>query len=150
MGDFYLLSEFFKSLDIKLLSVTEINDDTPIGKFSRTISGAVSQFENDQKSERVTAGMKQAVSEGYWQWCPPKGYMKNGKNLVSHPKYAPVIKEVFEKFATGLYKQTDFIKIFKKAGIKANGNFVGRTLRNPLYCGVIRHEWLGISDKRVN
>ena len=147
MGDFYLLSEFFKSLDIKLLSVTEINDDTPIGKFSRTISGAVSQFENDQKSERVTAGMKQAVSEGYWQWCPPKGYMKNGKNLVPQPKYAPVIKKVFEKFATGLYKQTDFIKIFKKAGIKANGNFIGRTLRNSLYCGVIRHEWLEHSVK---
>lgn len=46
-----------------------------------------------------------------------------------------------------MYKQTDFIKIFKKAGIKANGNFIGRTLRNSLYCGVIRHEWLEHSVK---
>lgn len=142
MGDFYLLSEFFKSLDIKLLSVTEINDDTPIGKFSRTITGAVSQFENDQKSERVTAGMKQAVYEGYWLWCPPKGYIKNGRLMVPNPKYAPAIKEAFEKFATGLFSQTELISLLQRNGLKANGNFIGRTLRNPLYCGVIKHKWL--------
>lgn len=137
----------FKTLKIDVLSATETNEKSAAGNLMRNIIGSFSQYDNEQKAEVVTTNMKKALKDGYWQWCPPKGYMKNGKNLVPHPKYAPVIKKVFEKFATGLYKQTDFIKIFKKAGIKANGNFIGRTLRNSLYCGVIRHEWLEHSVK---
>lgn len=132
----------FKVLKIDVLSVSETNEKSAAGNLMRNIIGSFSQYDNEQKSEVVTANMKKALKEGYWLWCPPKGYIKNGRLMVPNPKYAPAIKEAFEKFATGLFSQTELISLLQRNGLKANGNFIGRTLRNPLYCGVIKHEWL--------
>lgn len=60
MKDFYFLNNYFNSLNIKVLSATEVNGESATEKLTRNMLGAFAQFENDQKSERVTAGMKQA------------------------------------------------------------------------------------------
>ena len=142
MKDFYFLNNYFNSLNIKVLSATEVNGESATEKLTRNMLGAFAQFENDQKSERVTAGMKQAFLTGHWLWRAPIGYiMKNG-NIEPDPKTAHHVKKIFKLFSTGMYEQTQLIKIIEADGIKINTNRMCRLLRNPLYMGYMhKNKW---------
>ena len=142
MKDFYFLNNYFNSLNIKVLSATEVNGESATEKLTRNMLGAFAQFENDQKSERVTAGMKQAFLTGHWLWRAPIGYiMKNG-NIEPDPKTAHHVKKIFKLFSTGMYEQTQIIKIIEADGIKINTNRMCRLLRNPLYMGyMLKYKW---------
>ena len=52
-----------------------MNGESATEKLTRNMLGAFAQFENDQKSERDTAGMKQAFLTGHWLWRAPIGYI---------------------------------------------------------------------------
>ena len=133
--DFYNLQDFFAKLNIKVLFARENNGDSAGDKLTRNLMGVLAQYENDQKSERVTAGMKQAFLTGHWLWRAPIGYiMKNG-NIEPDPKTAHHVKKIFKLFSTGMYEQTQLIKIIEADGIKINTNRMCRLLRNPLYMG---------------
>lgn len=142
MKDFYFLNNYFNSLNIKVLSATEVNGESATEKLTRNMLGAFAQFENDQKSERVTAGMKQAFLTGHWLWRAPIGYiMKNG-NVEPDPKTAHHVKKIFKLFSTGMYEQVQLIKILEADGIKINNNRMSRLLRNPLYMGYMhKKKW---------
>jgi len=134
----------FKKYGVKVLSATETNEDTATGKLMRNIIGSFSQYENDIKSERVTAGMKQAFSEGKWQWRPPKGYIKDypNRSIMPDPKTAHLVKKAFELFSTGNYEQVQIISILKKDGLSLKANHLCRMFKNQLYCGyMVKKEW---------
>ena len=140
--DFYNLQDFFAKLNIKVLFARENNGDSAGDKLTRNLMGVLAQYENDQKSERVTAGMKQAFLTGHWLWRAPIGYiMKNG-NIEPDPKTAHHVKKIFKLFSTGMYEQTQLIKIIEADGIKINTNRMCRLLRNPLYMGYMhKNTW---------
>lgn len=140
--DFYSLQEFFTKLNIRVLFARENNGDSATDKLTRNLMGVLAQYENDQKAERVTNGMKTAFLEGHWLWRAPIGYiMKNG-NVEPDPKTAHHIKKIFKLFSTGLYEQVQLIKILEADGIKINNNRISRILRNPLYYGYMdKKEW---------
>lgn len=140
--DFYNLQDFFAKLNIKVLFTRENNGDSAGDKLTRNLMGVLAQYENDQKSERVTAGMKQAFLTGHWLWRAPIGYiMKNG-NIEPDPKTAHHVKKIFKLFSTGMYEQTQLIKIIEADGIKINTNRMCRLLRNPLYMGYMhKNTW---------
>lgn len=140
--DFYSLQEFFAKLNIKVLFARENNGDSATDKLTRNLMGVLAQYENDQKSERVTNGMKTAFLQGHWMWKAPIGYiMKNG-NIEPDPKTAHHIKKIFKLFATGMYMQTQIIKIMADDGLKINTNLLCRMLKNPLYNGYMyKKEW---------
>lgn len=140
--DFYSLQEFFTKLNIKVLFARENNGDSATDKLTRNLMGVLAQFENDQKSERVTAGMKEAFLQGKWMWKAPLGYvMKNG-NIEPDPKTAHHVKKIFKLFATGMYQQVQIIKIMSDDGLKINTNMLCRMLKNPLYNGYMyKKEW---------
>src|SRR5215204_3137618 len=56
---------------VKLRAVNEQFGDDPVGKFTETLLSAVAQLENDQKSERTKAGMREALDRGRWTWRAP-------------------------------------------------------------------------------
>ena len=64
----------------------------------RNIIGSFAQYENDVKSERVTAGMIQAFSEGKWLWRAPLGYIFSNGNIMPDPKTAHLVQKAFELF----------------------------------------------------
>ncbi len=142
MQDFYFLNSYFNTLNIKVLSATEVNGESATEKLTRNMLGAFAQFENDQKAERVTAGMQTAYLNGHWLWRAPIGYiMKNG-NVEPDPKTAHHVKKIFKLFSTGMYEQTQLIKIIEADGIKINSNRMSRLLRNPLYMGYMyKKKW---------
>ena len=144
MEDYYAIKTFFTNLNIKILSATETNEDNWMGKCMRNMLGVMAQAENDQKSERVVAGMKQAFSEGKWLWRPPLGYTKDFANngIMPDPKTAPLVQKAFELFSTGSYEQVQIISILEKDGLNINANHLCRMLKNQLYCGfMVKKEW---------
>ena len=70
-ADYHALIATFAKLDIKLLSVTENNEETPTGEFLRSMFAALAQLDNTQKSERTKRVMMEAVKSGRWCWRAP-------------------------------------------------------------------------------
>ena len=135
--DFYNLQDFFAKLNIKVLFARENNGDSAGDKLTRNLMGVLAQYENDQKSERVTNGMKTAFLQGHWMWKAPIGYLMKNGNVEPDPKTAHHIKKIFKLFSTGLYQQTQIIKIMADDGLKINTNRLCRLLKNPIYSGYI-------------
>jgi DNA invertase Pin-like site-specific DNA recombinase len=137
LDDQITLLQQFKKYGIKVLSVTENNEENATGNLMRNIIGSFAQYENDVKSERVTAGMRQAFLEGKWLWRPPAGYQTFNGNIVPDEKTAPYVRKAFELFETGLYQQSEIISILAKDGFRINANHICRMLKNPVYCGIM-------------
>ena len=144
MEDFYFLNNYFNRLGIRILSATEVNGESATEKLTRNMLGAFAQFENDQKSERVTAGMKEAFRLGNWLWKTPKGYTRKFGMIIPDPETAPIVTKIFEKFSTGLYQQTQLIDYAKNNGIIIPPVTMTKMLRNPFYIGYMKkEEWSG-------
>ena len=126
--------------NIRVLSATENNEESAIGNLVRNVIGTFAQFENDIKSERVTAGMKEAFLQGNWLWKAPIGYKMIGKKLYIDETKGSHIKKIFENFATGLYRQTDLLNYLKDNNIKISANTLCDLLRKPVYYGYLVNE----------
>lgn len=146
LADQIELMKGFNSLGIRVLFVSDNNDNNPTGRLMRNIIGAFNQYENEVKGERTSNGMKQAVKEGRWCWKAPVGYRNArdnlGKAILLPSEDAHIIQEAFRLAETGLYKQVQIANELKKKGFKrASANLVNRILRNSLYTSIIKVGW---------
>lgn len=145
LADLMGLDKNFNSLGIKILSVTENNEDNSIGRLTRNMAGVIAQYENDIKSERTIGGMKQAVQHGRWCWLAPLGYKYSkdslNKSILIPTEESIFVVEAFELAKAGLYKHTEIVERLKKKGLKITGGHLKRILKNPLYAGLIKVKW---------
>ena len=143
-ADYHVLGQFFKETNIKPLSVTENNEDTPEAEFLRWITQGTSRYEWRKICERTKLGMRGAVNNGRWVNLAPVGYKNDKeKSLIPCPENAKYIKMAFELFSTGLYSQIEVMEKLRQAGMKnLNKNKVGRILRNKVYIGMLTYNWL--------
>ena len=96
----------------KSIEIFPIENFTPFeaveGDFINSIHLHMATMESRRNSLRTKDGVRQGYKEGYWMHQAPFGYInvrdKNEKStLAPHPEKAIVVKEVFEKLATGIY-----------------------------------------------
>ena len=138
VGDHYALMNIFNKFSTEILSATENNDNTATGKLTRNILQAFSQFENDQKSERVIAGMKQALLEGKWQWKAPYGYKMINGEMYKDENTAPIVEKIYTLFAKGIYTQSQIRKkLEEEENIIIKPGTMFKLIRNSVYCGKI-------------
>lgn len=139
------LMKQFSILGIRVLSATENNEQTSVGKLMRNIMGAFAQYENDLRAERTTKGMQQAVKEGRWCWRPPVGYNisrdENNKPILVKNNHSEYIVDAFKLAENGFNSQTEIVRILNQKGFKVNRTLLGRILHNPLYAGMIKVDW---------
>lgn len=149
--DYITLGEFFRTTNIKPLSVTENNEDTPEAEFLRWITQGTSRYEWRKICERTKLGMRGAVEQGRWVNLAPVGYVNDKKmSLKPCPINAKYIKMAFELFATGLYTQVEVKEKLKLAGMKKlSKNKVSRILRNKVYIGLLTYDWLEEPKKGI-
>lgn len=152
VGDFSNIRKQFKSMGVKLLSVSE-NGDVTEGLIGN-IFASVAEWESDVNGQRTRDALMQKFREG-WQPSPLYvGYRSVGgdrerKTCEPDPYVAPVIKELFELYATGNYSILSIQEwLSKKNVISRNGTGLGHSvicniLNNPFYYGLIR--WHGES-----
>jgi len=141
------LKIYLNKLGVELKSVSELLDNSPIGKFTTNLFSSLAQLDNDIRAERTIMGMKQAVKEGRWVWQPPYGYKLekiNGKSyLVINDKQADIVREIFYLFDLGCRGQELIDKIRQK-GLNLIKQTLSKILKNVAYKGMIKVEnWFG-------
>lgn len=146
-ADHHAIAGLLRGLGVALRSVTEPIDDSPTGKLMEAILAGFSQFDNDVRAERVTAGMRAAAARGRWVWIAPLGYRnadaRVGPSLVQDPERAPAIRQAFTWCAEGIVG-ADLLARVRALGLTTKENrplMLGRLyemLRHPVYAGVLR------------
>lgn len=146
--DYAQLKMFFTQLEVKVVSITESLDDSPVGRFVETTLASVSQLDNDIRAERSKNGMIDAVRDGRWVWQAPTGYenikVEGKKNIapIKDSKQPGYIHKAFELIDNGLHPE-QARRIATKEGLRSNrGNKISKSgfykiLENKLYKGVI-------------
>jgi len=164
VNDYTNILVFLNKIEVKLLSTTESIDNTPTGKFLGHIMAASAQYDNDLRSERVTACMLEKTRQGKWCWKAPIGYLNktdenDHKTIIIDKNKNPIIKLAFEKFSTGLYILEDIRKMVNKKGLRNSkeGEITAQSMHkiitNPFYYGMLKIKsglYQGKQDKTIS
>lgn len=108
-ADLYQIRDYLLSKHVNLISLTpymELLDEN--GNFNSMASvifgiySSLSEQEGYLRIERIMRGKEKKKSEGKLSTGKPRiGYaLDKDKYPIPHPKYAPVIREIFERFST--------------------------------------------------
>ncbi len=101
----------------------------------------------DNLSEEVKKGLKEKAEQGEWPHRAPLGYLndRDSQKIVVDRERGPIIKMLFELYATGQYSISLLQKEAKILGLKyrGKGQYVSRSwieklLKNPIYTGRFR------------
>ena len=136
---------------VRVVSITEHADDTPMGKLMEGIIESVDEFYSENLGQEVMRGMREAASRGFWVSPQvPYGYRKvkvddNGK---PHPRLeleepaAKVVRRVFDMARRGA-SSLDIAKALNADGIPSSKgkrwlkNVVIALLSNEVYTGAL-------------
>ncbi len=81
---------------------------------------------NDCRSDRTRAGMKAALELGRWVFLAPLGYLNAprtmGKSLIPDPERAPIVRRVFEAYATGRFPKQQALEQARAWGLTKRRN----------------------------
>ncbi|MCW5939198.1 MAG: recombinase family protein [Fimbriimonadaceae bacterium] len=127
-------------LGIRIESVGERIEDTPVGRFTETILASVAQFDNEIRAERCKGGMIQAVREGRWVFMAPFGYRNtrhNGKATIEpDPKRASIVAQIYKRLERG-HRPSEVRAWLNESGYPISDSYFFKIVRNPLYRGEI-------------
>ncbi len=146
------LEDLLKGFGVRVLSVTEQNDESDEGDLLRGISMHLAQYEIRKHARRCLMGMRERLSQGIWTHVPPIGY-KATRNEKGEPhavigEDGDKVKRLFEEFSTGAFKQTDLLALGQRIGLTTRNDAplsaqtLNKLLRNPFYIGYIRSNLL--------
>ncbi|ETB63829.1 MAG: site-specific recombinase [Parcubacteria bacterium RAAC4_OD1_1] len=145
-ADYLILKRNFKKHDISVVSATEGFDESPSGKLQETMLSAFAEFDNNQRSDKTKEGMQTRLLKGLWSGIAPWGYF-NGRDkddtkiIIPHPDKAPIVKILFEKYATGKYSFKELARMANKQNVKTmHGSkmckqLVAKIVKNHIYYG---------------
>ncbi len=126
---------------VRIESVGERIEDSPVGRFTESIMASVAQFDNEMRSERSKGGMIEAVIEGRWVWKAPIGYRNvrlNGKGTIEpHPTHCSLVCHAFEQVARGEYSIDLIRQGMAEGGIRLSRTRLYRMLCSKAYIGQI-------------
>lgn len=153
VNDFSRIYSELKELGIKLLSINE-GDLMEGNSLIPNIFASVAQWESEVNGQRTKDALLQKYIEGWQPTPPPFGYLSVGgdrerKTCVPDKYVAPIIREMFELYATGNYSILaiqDLLaekNILSKNGTPLSHGAIHTMLRNSFYYGLIR--WRGQS-----
>lgn len=117
-------------------------------KFIWNIKVSVAQYYIDNLSEEVKKGHKEKVAQGWLPTKPPLGYKtvgeKGHKIHVIDDNKAPLVKKMFELYATSEYSLKKLVETMYNQGLRTGlGNMLVKSrlaelLSDPFYYGKLR------------
>lgn len=145
--DYSSLRLYLTQYHIEIVSVTEVFENNPFGRFMENLMANLAQFDNDIRTERVLNGMRQAVLEGRYIWQAPIGYSNavvNGKATIKPNSKSILIKEAFRLIA---YEAFSPQQVLQTLHLPITRSQFYRLLHNPLYTGTIKKFDLSVMGK---
>lgn len=142
--DLLNLIDLFQNCEVSFVSISESFDtNTPSGRLTLQVLGAVAEFERERIRERVFENMYHAASTGKWLTQAPYGYDLINKSLAINEKEAGVVKRVYQLYlnegrgfysiAKGLNEEGVPSRQRKEWSIRA----IKLMLTNPAYKGTL-------------
>ena len=98
----------------------------------------------ENQREEVKKGLREKAEQGIYPGRAPFGYKnnRNERSIELHPENAPIIKRIFELYATGQFPLTVLRKqIHKEFGKEIARAYLYSILKNPAYIGTF--QWAG-------
>ena len=122
-------------------------ESDPQGKFMLNIMFGQSKYYVDSLSENTKRGLREKVRRGEYPGPAPLGYLNDyrTKRIIIDQERAPIVKDAFERYATGRETYQTMSDFFAQRGIlTGNGKHlpkinVAYVLRNPIYYGHFRY-----------
>lgn len=139
--------------------------ETPMGKFSLQMMGAVGELERGTIAQNVKMGMLARAREGRWNGNILLGYNLKGKDgstnkkrkdteLVINESEAEIVRTIFSMYSEGngyksIANKLNTFGYTTKRGNPFSINAIKDILKNPVYIGKIRYNVLqNWSEKR--
>ena len=126
-------------------------EPTPQGMLMLSFAFGMSKYYVDSLSEGIKRNYRQRIRDGYWPRRPPLGYLfdRNTRTAVLDPIRAPLVRQMFERYATGHYALDELTRITNEAGLRGFSNKhhgplpLSRSqyyalLQNPFVVGMMR------------
>ena len=116
-------------------------------KFMHGIKVLMAKNYIDNLSEEARKGMTEKAEEGIWPSVAPIGYRNitgtNGRKIIEiDPLYAPIIRKLFEQYASGDYSLKEITQAYKDSGLVFRRSkkplpvsSIHRMLQTRIYCG---------------
>ncbi|NOT54799.1 MAG: recombinase family protein [Deltaproteobacteria bacterium] len=128
------------------------------GRLSADIQAVVAADYIRNLREETRKGFYGRLKQGLYPLAAPLGYLDQGggKAKTPCPKAAPLVRTVFELYASGKHSlrslQDELIRIGlrNKRGGSISLNGLSKMLSNPFYCGLIRLRATGETFKAVH
>ena len=122
-------------------------EPTPQGKFMLNMAFGQSKYYVDSLSENTKRGLREKVRRGIYPSIAPLGYLndRNTKTIVVDQQFAPIIKQIYETYASGRYTLKEISLLLKKRGATTRSgrpyslDKVKYILSNPFYYGHFRY-----------
>ncbi len=120
----------------------QVDDTSPDALLLQAIGYALPQVENSRISRRTLECSHKARCSGYFTGIAPKGYKnvrtEDDKSTLDFSIDAPLIKEAFEKMASGTYSADEIRRWLNSQGMNISKNGFLDIIRNVTYTGKIR------------
>lgn len=116
------------------------------GRLTADIQAVIASDYIRNLREEAMKGLRGRLKQGLYPHMAPIGYLNQGggKPKTQDPATAPLVRELFELYATGEYSIRALVQEMDKRGLRnRNGKPLAKTgiegvLANPFYCGIIR------------
>lgn len=157
LADFSKMVEKFDQRGASFSAVTQqINSATSMGRLMLNVLLSFAQFEREVTGERIRDKIAASKAKGMWMGgTPPLGYDVSNRQLIINPTEAETIRGIWRRFielrsTTELARELNHQGVTTKAWTTVDGTFrpgrpitkqnLYKTLRNPLYLGMISHK----------
>jgi site-specific DNA recombinase len=128
------------------------------GRLSADIQAVIAADYIRNLRDEIFKGMYGRLKQGLYPWGAPIGYLDNGggKPKTPDPIMAPLIRELFELYASGQHSIHSLRKEMLLRGLRnAHGKPLSKhgietVLNNPFYCGIIRIKRTGATYKGIH
>jgi site-specific DNA recombinase len=138
----YLIEDVFLENNVDFMSLQEsIDTSTPFGKAMIGILSVFAQLELANITERMKTGRHERVRKGFWNAHVnvPLGYDYKDNMLIQN-EYAPLIKEIFDRFINGESAYAIYKDCYSRYPDKIYGNnMITRIIDNKIYTGKVNY-----------
>lgn len=141
-----------KKNGVRVISATENISDTPEGVILESVLEGMAEFYSKELAQKVTRGMNEtALKCNSCGGQIPLGYKIVEKKFVIDERTSPIVKEAFERYASGEIL-VDIIDDFNARGLRTsrgvefNKNSFRSMFRNERYIGIYKYKDIKIED----
>lgn len=144
-----IADELRNKYGIHIIAVTEPMDTSnPNGVLFQEMQLIFAKWDNVQRQQVTSAGMKSKYHKGEWLSNPPQGYdivRSNGERKIVLNEEGKKIKKAWNWKLNGM-KNEEIAERLTKMGVKMYKQQIYKIFKNPFYCGLIAH---GMLDGKV-